>query len=354
MLPQQLSRQASAPPPRSLPQRGSAQAPMDEGDDVLASRLSQKLSLASPSASAPQGTILNGQSRSRPSSQRDRKASDSVAQHQKPSFPPPATFTPDNLSLAPEERVLREAIQKSMHRGGSLESGKHYYSFLNALTTATSGGEFGYILNNMAVGAAYNNRVGPQVRLKHLKMRCVVAKWHDNAAFTDTDVTPPLFRFVLKLTHVPYTPGTAEVVFATDANPPGTGVSLFSGLGINPSTVYGALACSVFNPTSVGSYRLLAEQTVPQMKLHKGSTEAMQQAPWTTLATGETYSNPVHYETWEWDIPLHDVLCTYTTAGGINPITNALEWTCMPQFDAFVSTSFSFSSDLLFEDVNVM
>lgn len=259
----------------------------------------------------------------------------------------PTSIDPCSVLVSEEERILRSTLLGS--RNSPLGGVKRFYGFLGG-ATPTTGVEFGYFLNNMAVGSGSNQRTGTQIHCKHLKMRFLISWWHANALFTSTAVPPPVLRMVAKINRIPAAPGTTEICFATDSNPPGLGPSLFSSLGVNPSTAVNALLNAVWNPASQETYHMLREQTLPPLKVHSSANEAVSENPIATLATGQTYSTPTHAYQVEWNIPL-DIKSVYTTVSGIYPAANALEWTCLAIFDTYVNMAISWTSELHYEDV---
>lgn len=265
----------------------------------------------------------------------------------------PAAIYPTIGSSPTEEDIIRQALVTSLSKepgySGLIMSRKSHYVIITN-TAFVSGTEGGYVLNNVAVGTTFATRIGPQIRVKHLRLKFYMYLYHDDATFIDTDVYPPMFRFVLKKTTVPIAPGTIEATFFTDATPPGTQKGLFSGLGQNPTTTHDVLANVVHNPSSLGVYKLYREHTWPMFKMGEPSTEASTGNTNQILATGDTYSVTPKVYTFEWNVPL-DFVASYDITAGSSPLTGQLEFSCLSITSALTTNAFGFTSQLDFEDV---
>lgn len=359
MLPKQLCRTTPAPAPRPVPQRSShaSSVPMDDADrlgQVFDQKLHLRPALPAPSSSTLSRFVTSSSkvdTKDSKSSESDGKASEPINRPQIEAGPcgPPALVNPPNPT---EEDVIRETLKASLGRGRGFNRGvmreKHFYGVVE-YKTPVSGTQTGSVCNIIPTGSDPWSRVGYQIRMKRLKMRWYFAVVHNNAVYTPTTTLPPTFRIVLKLTRVSIAPGTAEPVFGTDSNPPGTSFVPLSGLGNNPATSVSMLNNCVYNPASSETYELLAEQTLPpqHVKHHATSRNTISA---NVLATGQLYSHQPQVYTWEWDIPL-DIVSTYDGTQGVNPITNALEHTVLGIFDANALVYFSWTMDLSFEDV---
>lgn len=346
MLPQQLQRAPSAPVSRSLPGRQNpSSVSMDDAEDLGLSKLSVRTPTSASPAPPPLRRGFGQADAARTIS--DRKTLGSACSE--------SGFTscihPTRGLETSEDTILRETLLDSMRKqegmGGPLLREKHHYGII-APAAIVTGVESGTALNVIAVGTTWNTRVGPQIRLKHLHIRVFAYYSSNNATLTATTVIPPFIRLVLKRTRLPYVPGTPEAAFAADANPPGNVLQIFSGLGRNLATETAALADAVFSPTSVQSYELLREQTIPQIKTGAVSTEPSGNNA--GIATGLTYyNNPRMYQV-EFKVRL-DCISTYDIAVGASPITNQLDLSNLAIFDAQSALALAYSWDLMFEDV---
>lgn len=246
-----------------------------------------------------------------------------------------------------EEGILRKTLRDMI--APTIGVKKHFVMDVGSIMVTNT--EVGAVLNNIAVGTTYSTRVGPLIRAKFVRVRGVVQYFSSTVTATANTIPPMVIRIVLKRTLVPTAAGSAEVTFATDANPPGTDSQLFSFLGTTSASDPDVLRLAVFNPASTGSYEFLREAIFPQIDSRGVATECSGES---NLVSGavNSYSQVARRYYFQWDVPLHEI-SSYDVSNGSNCVTNMYDIGAYSNFDdTNQNVLFSFSSEFHFEDVN--
>lgn len=261
----------------------------------------------------------------------------------KPLIDPATVYIPDG------QRLVQQALREVMSKGSAdrFLKRKHVYGAANSVALV-SGTQSGIIPNIIATGTGYNQRVGLQVKLHKLRVKFLLHFYHNNAAFTPTTVAPICMRLNIMCIHVPAVPGTGELFVNTDSNPPGSGQTIWSGLGNAVSN--DNLHTVVFNPVSAGVYTNLYDQIMPDVSTHKRSVDSVAQTQLCVNTTGTTYQTYPHQMYTEIEIPLHGRIATYVS-GSNNPVANALQLGYVAIFDANINADVTYSLETEFEDV---
>lgn len=246
-----------------------------------------------------------------------------------------------------EEQLVRSTLAAMMARnsGERILNRKHWYTIAGP-TSQTSGTEVGFVLNAIPVGTTASGRTGPAVKNHRVVVR--VWAWFHNITDTTANTSyGPMMRFCLKRTMVPATPGTTEIAFATDSNPPAVASAVWSGLGQAPSAVP-VLAVMVFNPISKGRYHAYNGMILPPDNADKRASEVTPGGISSATATTYIVTPKAYFFEFVHDF---DFMSYYTTTSGANPVSNQLELTWMPVHTANQDIDLMASTDLEFEDV---
>lgn len=252
-----------------------------------------------------------------------------------------------------EEDLLRSALRNMMSHGKAtvLYTKRHYVANIGNTANNT---EQTRVLNAIAVGAAYNQRVGYQVKCRHLLLKVSVTIYHNSATALSNALPAPCFAFVVKRTLVPAVPGTGENAFAVDTLPPGAGVNLYSYLGATPTGQSDVVRTCVENPAANGTYHHYKTIFLPPQDNEARSKETNGQSQW--FFNGTTcYLLPRTFF-FEWSIPL-DFISTYdATQGNTGPLSNQLELSYLFTQDTnnYTASYITYSAQLDFEDVNTV
>lgn len=229
----------------------------------------------------------------------------------------------DTRSLVAFE-LLKSRFKMSL---GSLNEKHFYQGTLQNIVTST---ESGAVINTIAVGTGYHQRLGSNAKLLRVHIRGFF-QWCPIDGETPPDtlmVNHPRAHFLVKRVKVPSTPGTPASGWTTGTNPPSGDLNCFQCLGSNVAT-YGSLLIAVKNPMAHVQNEIYRLHTFLPMS-HRNGGPTAQLASNTALA----YIYP-NCEEFSYDIDLHGLTSDYPIAAQPTyPATNSIEWTAVSDIPA--------------------
>lgn len=244
----------------------------------------------------------------------------------------------DRALLIMRDQLLQSRFHQRMdHSDNNL---KHFYVVANGSYSST---ESTVILNNVpqdAAGADTNNeRLGNDIRMSRLKIRCVLNMI--STAASSVQIQMPMVRVVIWREFIPLVPGTPPTVFATDANPPASATALFTRLGSAATSGY-ANIIAMRNPITHTIYHIYHDEIINFQTPNYALSTA---APTVQILGGLAHRL-------EKDIDLHDITQNYSGTGANTFLDNCIHITFIAS-DATNqgwAAGYYLASDLVFTD----